>query len=434
MLIFAPDSALMKRKIKDFFKTLFPSSKIELVLFLIFIISYGSLAWYIAENYRIVFDNRIPWDAYFSFDNRAIVTTGGGFERHPLSNYFFDALRNFALWISGGKMNTDFRLVLSLSSALMIALTNIQIFKYLRNIVRLPNFVGIFLTVMFSFFVTPILLSFTPETYTYSLFFLTIFNYYAALKLRKNEKISGIALALGGISVGGMTVTNIAKVYLPVLFEKGLFRSWKHFGNATLRVLISIAVFALLYLNRLNFQYEKFFSKAEQQYEKFSNADKIPVWDMIWSWFFGGNILFSSFEIRDYHNKEKTFYFKALFMEAYSSWLLYAAIALIFGLIFWSWIKNFKNPLVQILMLSFIIDVVIHCVAKFGLHTAYIYGGHFIFVVPLLLGWLFYAYRKNAWMLSGIFTALCLFFVVLVMNNAFRMQEFFLFLHTFYQA
>ena len=65
--------------------------------------SYGILGSYIALNYRIIFDDRIPWDAYFSFDNRSIVMTGGGFERHPLSNYFFDFIREFALWISDGK-------------------------------------------------------------------------------------------------------------------------------------------------------------------------------------------------------------------------------------------------------------------------------------------------------------------------------------------
>jgi hypothetical protein len=32
---------------------------------------------------------------------------------------------------------------------------------------------------------------------------------------------------------------------------------------------------------------------------------------------------------------------------------------------------------------------------RFGLHTSYIYGGHFVFVYPLLIGWLFYAYRSS---------------------------------------
>jgi hypothetical protein len=91
------------KKLLDTLKLVFPSNLVEWILFAIFLISYGILGTYIALNYRIIFDDRIPWDAYFSFDNRSIIMTGGGFERHPLSNYFFDYIRKFALWISDGK-------------------------------------------------------------------------------------------------------------------------------------------------------------------------------------------------------------------------------------------------------------------------------------------------------------------------------------------
>ena len=66
-------------------------------------------------------------------------------------------------------------------------------------------------------------------------------------------------------------------------------------------------------------------------------------------------------------------------------------IAIITVLIIWGFVANYKNKLVQVLGLSLLCDVIIHCVLKFGLHTSYIYGGHFIFVVPMLLGWLFTA-------------------------------------------
>ena len=423
----------LKSKFLKFLSFSFPSSRIEGVLFLFFLIAYGILATFISLNFRIVFDNRIPWDAYFSFDNRAIVMTGGGFERHPLSIYFFDWMRNFALWISGGKMNETFRLVLALCSTITISLANIQIFKYLKNIVQLPSKISIFLILFFGIFVTPILLSFTPETYTYTLFFLVLFNYYTALKLRKNEKLSTVALVFGGLGIGGMTITNIIKVYLPILFEKNIFRSWKNFGNAALRVVISVGVFVLLFLNRLNFDYEKVFTKAESQYEKFSNAKIIPVWDMIFSFFFGGNMLFSGYEIRDYHNAEKTFYFKALFMETYSSFWNYFFVALIFVLVFWSYFKNFKNKLVQVIMISFLVDIFIHCIVKFGLHTSYIYGGHFVFVVPLMLGWLFFSYKNHPKMLSFLFSVLSVCFLYFGVNNFLRMNEFFEFLQKYYQ-
>lgn len=421
-----------KQKSTDFLKTVFPETKFELLLFTVFLTAYGLLGTAIALNYRIIFDNRIPWDAYFSFDNRAIVMTGGGFERHPLANYFFNWIREFAYLFSNGKKDATFRLALAWCSNFAISLSLIQIYKYLKNIIILPKKISLLLLFFFSFFSTPILLSFTPETYTYTLLFLVLFNYYAALKLRKEEKIPATALALAGVVIGGLTVTNIVKVYIPLLFEKDVFRNWRRFGHLFLRGVISIAVFVLLFLYRLDFKFLNFLNKSGEQYEKFSNPKVTPVWDMIASWFFGGNMLFSSFVTRDYHNK-KGFEYKALFMEVYTSVLPYVFVSLILILVLWSYLKNFKNKFVQILMLSFLVDLVIHCVLKFGLHTSYIYGGHFIFVVPLLLGWLFNRYKDSPKTLSFLYVAVWILFFYLALNNLFRMTEFFDFLEKYYR-
>ncbi len=421
-----------KQKSTDFFKTVFPETKLEIILFLVFLTAYGILGTTIALNYRIIFDDRIPWDAYFSFDNRAIVMTGGGFERHPLANYFFNWIREFAYLFSNGKKDEIFRLVLAWCSNFAVSLSLVQIYKYLKNIITLPTKISLLILFFFSFFTTPILLSFTPETYTYTLLFLVLFNYYAALKLRKEERIPASALALGGIAIGGLTVTNIVKVYIPLLFEKNVFRNWRKFANVVFRVVISIAVFVLLFLYRLDFKFLNFLTKSTQQYEKFSNPKVTPLWDMIMSWFFGGNMLFSSFITRDYHNK-KGFEYKALFMDVYSSIIPYLFVIVILILVLWSWAKNFKNKFVQILMISFLVDIVIHCVLKFGVHTSYIYGGHFIFVVPLMLGWLFYGYRDSPKTISVLYSVICLLFVYLAINNIFRMSEFFDFLEMYYR-
>lgn len=422
----------LKQKTADVFKTVFPSRGAEFLVFSGFTLLYGILATKIALGYTIIFDNRIPWDAYFSFDNRAIVMTGGGFERHPLANYFFGWIREFALLVSGGKMDGNFRLVLAWFSVVTVSLSLVQIYKYLRNITKLPIWLSYLIVVFFSLFSTNILLSFTPETYTYTLFFLCLFNYYAALKLRKDEKISMLALTAGTVAVGGLTVTNAVKVFIPVLFEKEVFKNFKNFGNAVLRGIVAVAVFALLFMYRLNFDYMKFLSKTGEQYEKFSKPKVTPLWDMMASWFLGGNVLFSNFITRDYHNR-KGFEYKALFMDVYSSWIPYIFIAVLLALVIWAYIKNFKNKLVQILMISFAVDIIIHCILKFGLHTSYIYGGHFVFVYPLLLGWLCYSYRNSPKKFSAILILMITMTVYLGINNFIRLEEFFSFLNVFYQ-
>lgn len=419
------------KKIRSFFSYIFPCYGVELIVFMLGLIGYGVLATIIAWDYRIVYDDRIPWDAYFSFDNRAIVTTGGGFERHPLANYFFDQIRELALFFSQGKRDGVFRLVLSWFSVVAISLSCVQVFKYLKNIIELPTYLALLLVLFFGFFSTNILLSFTPETYTYTLLFLLIFNYYAARRLQENKGISIMALTLGGVAIGGLTITNIVKVYIPLLFEKNVFRKGKALGSVLLKGFVSVAVFVLLYLNRVNFDVYRIFAKTGEQYEKFSKPKITPIWDMIVSWFFGGNVLFSNLVVRDYHNK-KGFEYKALFMDTYSTGLPYVFVGLLLGLVLWSYIKNFRNTFVQILMISFLVDITIHCVLKFGLHTSYIYGGHFVFIYPLMIGWLFFAYRKSPKMLSFLASVLGVMTFYLIINNIYRMEEFFIFLNTFY--
>ena len=419
------------KKIRSFFSYIFPCYGVELVVFVLGLIGYGVLATIIAWDYRIVYDDRIPWDAYFSFDNRAIVTTGGGFERHPLANYFFDQIRELALFFSQGKRDGVFRLVLSWFSVVAISLSCVQVFKYLKNIIELPTYLALLLVLFFCFFSTNILLSFTPETYTYTLLFLLIFNYYAARRLQENKGISIMALTLGGVAIGGLTITNIVKVYIPLLFEKNVFRKGKALGSVLLKGFVSVAVFVLLYLNRVNFDVYRIFAKTGEQYEKFSKPKITPIWDMIVSWFFGGNVLFSNLVVRDYHNK-KGFEYKALFMDTYSTGLPYVFVGLLLGLVLWSYIKNFRNTFVQILMISFLVDITIHCVLKFGLHTSYIYGGHFVFIYPLMIGWLFFAYRKSPKILSFLASVLGVMTFYLIINNIYRMEEFFIFLNTFY--
>ena len=269
--------------------------------------------------------------------------TGGGFERHPLSNYFFDYVRETALFFSDGKKNEIFRLTLAWFSTITISLCLVQIYKYLRNITLLSVWQCFILVVFFSVFSTNILLSFTPETYTYSLFLLALFNYYTGRKIQQGQDIPFIPLMLSGVAIGGLTITNIVKTYIPILFEKRLFLSWKKLGQTTLKVGASAGIFIFLFLARMNFDFNRILTKTGEQYEKFSNPKVTPIWDMILSWFFGGNILFPTFIIRDYHNK-KGFEYKALFMDTYTSEVSYIFVIVLLGMVLWAYYKRASAP------------------------------------------------------------------------------------------
>jgi hypothetical protein len=99
---------------------------------------------------------------------------------------------------------------------------------------------------------------------------LVAFNYYAA-KTQKEKKISLFSLTFASVLVGGLTITNIVKVYIPILFEKNLFQNFKKIFNAAIRVMISAAVFVLLFLYRLDWDYMRIFTKTGEQYENFQS-------------------------------------------------------------------------------------------------------------------------------------------------------------------
>ena len=421
-------------KLKDFYALTFPKGKVEWMVFGTVLFLFSLLSYFLAMNYRIIFDNRIPWDAYFSFDNRAIVMTGGGFERHPLANYFFDAIRAVALWFSDGKMNATFRWVLAWGSTLATSFSVLYVFKYLKNILSLSNAVSVALSFFFCAFSTNILLSFTPETYPYSQSAILLFFLYASQQIQRRKKLSVAALSLGTVCIGGLTITNAVKVYIPLLFEQKIWKNVQALGHGVWKIVVSTGIFILLVLNRLDFDLGKLFSKATAQYEKFSQPKVTPLWDMILSWFVGGNMLFPNFITRDYYNGKTGFPYKALFMDVYSSFFNYLWVGIILVLVIWAVIRNRKHALIWILVLSLLVDVIIHGVMKFGLHTAYIYGGHFIFIIPMLIGWLLFSYRSNAFWRNIILSCLGVLTAYLVMNNLYRMQEFLFFLELYHLA
>ena len=199
------------------------------------------------------------------------------------------------------------------------------------------------------------------------------------------------------------------------------------------KMAVSAGVFIFLFLLRLDFNVQNFLNKTGEQYDKFSKPKVTPLWDMISSWFLGGNILFSNYEIRDYHNKDKTFYYKALFMDVYSSVVPYLFVAIILLMTIWAVFKNHKNKLVWMLVITFLFDVLIHCILKFGLHTSYIYGGHFVFVYPLLIGWLFFSFKERKLPLTFLYGTLLILTVYLGFTNFYRMSEFYQFLETYYR-
>jgi hypothetical protein len=420
----------IKNKIFSFLKILFPSNKTESVLFLILMILYLPLGIWLSLNTTVIYNKKIPWDIYFSFDNRSIILSGGMIEKHPFSEFFITPVYNLAVWVY--QTVDDFRffsLTFTVLCAVNVSLGIVLIYKYLRNIIKLETGISLLIVVFYTFFSTNILLSFTPETYTFTIFLLSFYVYISALILSQGKRISVFFASIMGIFIGGETITNLPKTFIPFLFENKKINV-KYFVNPIVKALVSAAIFILLYLWRRDWDYMKIIVKSTSQYEKFSNPKGDTWLDMVTTYFFGGSVLFPSFIERNLRFFK--IHYKGLYFQVYDNFVQYLFVFLIFAFMLAGLVANRKNKLTYILWISFLLDVIIHCFMKFGLWTSYLYGGHWVFVVPLLTGWLFFACKENKMLYRSLYLLFSVMTVYLIVNNLYRLADFLDFVKAYY--
>jgi len=95
----------------------------------------------------------------------------------------------------------------------------------------------------------------------------------------------------------------------------------------------------------------------------------------------------------------------------------YALSTSLLALFLLSLFLNRKNRLVQLVALFVLVDVLVHFVFRYGIYEAIIFGGHWLFLVPVVLGWLYSrldAKPKVALLLDAY---LILFAAALLLNN-----------------
>lgn len=143
--------------------------------------------------------------------------------------------------------------------------------------------------------------------------------------------------------------------------------------------------------------------------------------ERVFDWLYAAPILFPSLMMYDI--KIDGFPFSAISLDFYHHWWQYAFSVILLGCLVYAVYKNYKNVLVQIIILLLLEDVLIHAVVMYGLRDGFIYGGHWVFTVPILLGWLYKsipAEKTKTVFISG--TAV--FTLFLITNNLIRLYDF----------
>lgn len=410
-------------KISDFkflLKALLPQKKEEKLLFFILLLIYLSYSIYIALSTSVIDNMSYETDIYFSYDNPLILKLGRTqISGHPLLMLFyypFVLIGNALVYLVTFKAKT---LLFVLLSSTMISMSCVYVFRYLREIIEIKRTVAYLITLFFAFFSTNLLLCFTPESFTLSAIFLAFNVYYNSSYIKKEKSppfLSNIVLA--DFILGGITLTNVAKGIVPVLFFKE--KKISILKKVVLLGVIFLAILSIVQIISIVFLSKNFFESIFIHRESFTNSalSGSSFSQMVFTHFFGSAIFFPPMMNYTAYNSTMQYIIEG----NYSYWWQYIFVALMLATIVASLIKNYKNPFVQMIFLLFLIDIIIHCVMKFGINQPFIYGAHWVYCIPLLFGWLYSKLKEKQ--AKGFVVFLICMFIGLIVNNLYHLTDF----------
>jgi len=351
-------------------------------------------------------------DAYFSLDNSKIFHSGlSNYDGHPLL-YAFTAIPvhfgNLLVRVFGiMEVKTTFIVLLC---NYIVASSAMYIFRYLKEIIGLKGFILYCITAFYIFSWTCLTLSFTFESFTLSLFFLSFIVYYYSAVIKNNSQTTLLTNTLLAVSVGGITLTNFAKGLIPILFLNEKRKT------IIIRLAVICIVFIIAYLCVI-YKHPHLFDSMEYRFNRYTVSVSNYLRN-VFDFFWGSSFLYPPISAEFV----RTFYQIAIMPDYFEHIWEYIVITSVGLFVITSVILNYKNKYVQILSLYFLCDIVLHLIVKYGIDEAFLYSGHWFYLVPLLLGWLYIAipqkYRKYYTLVLGTLT------ILIITNNLIRQADF----------
>lgn len=407
-------------------KNVLPKSRTEILLASLLLLFYLSYSLFLALKTTIIDSTEYICDIYFNFDNPSVFEDGSGFMgAHPLQILFLKPIiilgKYLIIWF-GYKAKT---ILFTLFCGTHISLASAYTFRYLHEVVVIKKSVSLLLSLFFAFFMGNLILSFSPESYTLSGFLLPFSLCFYSMCISKKQEVPFLSSLILAVFLGGVTITNFAKGILPIFF---LNESRKLIWKRILWIsFIFFAIFCALNVVRVLTGKEHLFFSFFSYWDSSEMGEK-PSFDLlvylrtIVDQFWGAPI-FSPEIIQLPLMRAAEFYPEiSIDMGSYRRWWQYSFVVLIFAFVVAAIIRNYKHKLVKLICGLLLIDVVIHCVLGFGVESYFIYGSHWIYCIPLLLGWLYKSLNeKMRKVLVGTYLTL---FVVLIVNNFYRLSEF----------
>ncbi|RHO71806.1 hypothetical protein DW083_10470 [Parabacteroides sp. AF48-14] len=387
-------------------RTLFPPSWTEAGLFLFFFLLYGIIGYYMLFYTELIDVPNGGPGSYLGYDNLFhLHTRGGAFDvSHPFFS-LFHLLKTLLIILltSLFKEKTGGIICLVLMN-LLITGGLVLIYRYLKQIVQVSTRRALLLTGFTGCFFTTVVLSFTTESYPFS-FFLLVFS---LLMLSREYKLTGYikgrTILFLSFLCGGITITNAAKPAMAVFLNKTPFL---HKIRTGFKVMLPFVVCVAVIMGFYTLKAKLFAPEGPSPIETTQQLGQYFIHDETFSKQalidFWGNTIMST-PLTQQQVGHEVVLRPSEYLHSWNN----AVVVLLLVLVAASALLNLRNKYVQLLLMYLSIDFVIHFIIRYGMNEAILFGGHWMFAVPMLLGWLYNRlpvrmYRILDWTVIGFF-------------------------------
>ena len=424
---------LFRKDFKFLFLEMLPKNKVEKSILI------ASLCLYLPIALFLNIKTDLIWKLdYFDFDNPGYINILTSFKgwmvgfRHPFVGFIlipFKIIGYVFFLLTGAKDHFYF---VSLIFPVFVSFTNIFVFRYLKDITKISTKRALLLISFFAFFATNLTLSFTPESFPFSLFFLSfMIMFFSGLILTK-KKIPFSQLFILSFLTGGITSTNIVKCFILDFFSNTKFKRWIKRSFLITLIFVTLCTCLLMMGGKVSksITFIEYYTTTEAAYYP---EYVIPVGNALFSYFWNAPITWGDFAESSLLKVERHVMTGKLNIAPYSHPFhsVFGGVLLLLCVI--SGCLNRKNKLVCILILCFAVDLFITGVLKYGLCNSFVFGGHWVFIIPMLFGWM-YPGLKNKRQRTIFDIVMIGMFAALLINNAYRMSQIFDFALKYYPA
>jgi hypothetical protein len=296
---------------------------------------------------------------------------------------------------------------------LIAATSVIVVYKYCLNLLKLNKYRALLICLLFALFAHVLLLSFNPETFPLSMLGLLVLIYMTTDNILNHKEIPLSANIILFCFITGVTISNGLKVLWAQLFQSGkLKKKIKTFllsgticsGLIIFTFVVSYLFGAILYGNGL---------LKDDTADFFVPVTSFPLMNVLHDFFCEPILFHHNYDFWDWV-WTGTLQYKTIFPMIVNS-ILYTLVMV--GLII-----NIKQKPVQLLLTFFLSDVLVHFGLGYGIFGSYIFSLHWVFIIPLLIGWLYYKIKSKQLKIGLDVLIICLT-VFCAVNNFTRLYD-----------